>query len=684
MSRSFGDEIGFMWETPIKVGSSAARGGVPREKGTLAPRLFKQAPKPQGYKLPTHFPSLKNAPYVILDVETLDPKLRSHGPGTFRKDAYIVGYGVRTDAWEGDYYPVRHKDAPNLEPAKVAEWLADELNEYRGEVIGANIQYDAEHVAVEGIHWKYAKWGDPQIMGPLLDENAHSYSLGNLSSRVLGETKVTDEIIELYGPGFIENFHLVHPGHARAYVMGDLDLPWRLVKAMRPMLEAEGLWDLYDMERRLIPFLLYMRQQGVRFDVNAAQQLGERLKLELKDAKKDLKIVSGLDIDIWSPVSIAKGMEKCGLNFPLTPIKENLKGKVIGGAPSFKKAWLEAQDHPFTTNLLKARSADKYSGTFVEGWLEDCIGDRLHCQFHQLRTDENGTVSGRLSSSNPNLQQVPIRSKTFGSLIRGLFIPEPGHQWFSFDYSQIEYRFLVHYAVLVKAVGADVAQRMYRDNPDTDFHTLAAQLTGKPRATAKNINFGIVYGMGMKHMAEVMGFPATPEGWAAAKAILDEYHAEMPFSKETYNLASKKAGEAGFIRTILGRRRRFELWEPTRWQQGGERAEGLPKAEALEKYGAKIRRAYTHKALNSLLQGSAADMNKKALVDVWEAGLFGPGNPLIAHLTVHDELDGSSNPDDSRTREALDYCQRLMENALRLEVPVLVGRGIGENWGDAH
>jgi DNA polymerase-1 len=244
-------------------------------------------------------------------------------------------------------------------------------------------------------------------------------------------------------------------------------------------------------------------------------------------------------------------------------------------------------------------------------------------------------------------------------MIRELFIPEENYSWWSLDYSQIEYRLLVHFAVVAKCKDAKIAQQMYIKDPNTDFHKMVAELTGLDRKPAKNLNFGLVYGMGKAKLARTLGLDDI-----AAAEVFEIYHGRAPFIKELFNKAMNKAQKTGWVKTILNRRARFDEWEPAFRGSGDQRAR-------------------THKSLNRILQGSAADLIKLAMLKIWDSGILYEGGPINCSLTVHDELNGSFEPSE-RGRKALKEVQNLMENAIRLKVPVLTEMGQGSNWGQAH
>jgi DNA polymerase I-like protein with 3'-5' exonuclease and polymerase domains len=287
----------------------------------------------------------------------------------------------------------------------------------------------------------------------------------------------------------------------------------------------------------------------------------------------------------------------------------------------------------------------------------------FHADINQIRSDQGGTVTGRFSYSNPNLQQLPARNKDLGPLIRSLFIPEEKHSWGCFDYSQQEPRLVAHYAALYKFPSVyDVIER-YRNDSSTDFHQTVADMAQIPRSQAKTINLGLFYGMGKAKLQAELGVSKEK-----AADLFDQYHAKVPFVKQLTNSASNRAQERGQIRTLLGRLCRFHLWEPNSF--GMHKA--MPHEDALLEHGPGIKRAMTYKALNKLIQGSAADMTKKAMLDLHKEG-------IVPHIQIHDELDVSvESPEHAKK------IIEIMENAVTLEVPNKVDYESGETWGDIY
>jgi DNA polymerase I-like protein with 3'-5' exonuclease and polymerase domains len=679
MGKIFGDEAGLIWQTPIKVGRTAAASGA----RDVTPRTrYRPTPAPPSdYQVPTVFPQIRHAKQIYLDIETFDPHLKEKGAGACRNDGYICGFGVRTDDWEGDYYPVRHKGGPNCDAEKTFQWLGDNLAFFDGELVGSNLLYEGQWLSTEKVHFPNAKIKDILWAEPLLDENQYKYNLEVVARKWVGEGKVTNELKKLYGPDYLTFFPEIHPGHAKPYVMGDINLPREILPLQMEQLKKEGLLSLFALECSLFHPLLYMKMKGVRIDLEAAQRLQETLKAKRKELMSELRAIAGFDVNVNSAEHLARMFDKLGIAYPRTAPT----AKKPNGSPSFVKEWLVNHESRAAELATAIRRCEKFDGTFINAYLHDNYKGRMYTEFHPLkRTEEdgggtNGTVSGRFSSSNPNLQNIPIRDDIYGPLMRALFIPDEGMDWWSLDQSQMEYRFLVHFAVAAKAPGAVDAQLQYQQDRSTDFHKLAAALTGLERKHAKNINFGIVYGMGVPTMTHKLGC-----GKDKAKEILDTYHQRMPFARATYKLASQRAQSVGFIRTIYGRKRRYDLWEPAKFNADpSKRDKALPRDLALQAYGNNIKRAFTHSALNQVLQGSNADYTKKCMADAWYAGLVGPKSNLSMVLTVHDEIDGSC-PKTPEAKESLEELRQMMMRAIPLNVPVLVEGGTGKNWAEAH
>lgn len=647
---AWGDEFGLLWEEAPRERKASSRG----------PAFNEFATEREGYTPPGDYVSILGRDQIGLDIETFDPLLKTKGSGSRRKDGFITGVALAYDEHNCTYYPTNHVNKSRcIDETSFYDQLRADAAAYTGEIVGANLQYDLDWLAsAHGVRFERATIRDVQVAEPLLDENKYTYSLESLATQYLGEGKESDFLADHYGADYIQNMHKVDPGHAASYAEKDAMLPLRILAKQRPLLEADQLTNIFDIESRLTNVLLRMRESGVRINASAAESAYERTQAEASTYANEITRLSGINVNIWAADSVARAYDGAGIGYPRTRT----------GKPSFTKNWLAAQRDPLSRALVAQREYDKIGNTFIKSYILDGhVNGRIYTTFNQLRSDAAGTVSGRLSSANPNLQNIPSRHEVLGPLLRSMFIPEDGMLWGCADWSQIEYRLLIHFASLLNGIDVSLPLSMYRNDAKADFHAIAAELTGVPRKRAKSINFGVVYGMGVSTMADNLGLSMDD-----AAVVLGSFHAKFPFLKKMAKTATGLAEARGYIRTILGRRRRFNMWE------AGNSLFHTREAALLSGYGG-VRRAKTHSALNALLQGSNADLMKKAMCDMLDAGLF---EVLVPHITVHDEFNVSL-PDSKIGREAFGEMVRLMEKAVELAVPVYVSSDTGINWDDA-
>jgi DNA polymerase I-like protein with 3'-5' exonuclease and polymerase domains len=627
------------------------------------------------WRTPRDFPNLAAANALTIDCETWDPELLDHGPGWARGRGHIVGVAVGTDDGHRWYFPTRHTVEPeyNLPPDKVLAWAGVELARPHQPKLGANLIYDVGWLRQEGVRVA-GELFDVEFAEALLDESA-TVNLGDLGQRYCGQGKTSAQLYDWcrawYGGGEDQraNIWRAPPRLVGPYAEGDVDLPFRVLDAQWQRLQAEGLLDLFRMECALIPLLVEMRFAGVSVDLAHAEQVRADLLAASIEEQAKLRSIVGFEININAAASIAKAFDKFGYAYERT----------AKGAPSFDKDFLSACKNPVADAINEIRKLNKLRTTFVENYILGAhVNGKLYCSFNPLRADETGTRSGRFSSNDPNLQNIPVRDKKWGKKLRSLFTIDHGHkQWRKFDYSQIEYRFLVHFAV---GQGADEARQRYNTDPTTDYHAWVQQLVAPVagwdlsteelrkfhRFLTKNLNFGAVYGIGEVHMAELLRQPRSE-----AKKILAYYHDALPFVHATMQDCIGRVDQQGYITTILGRRSRFDLWE-SRQQRGSL---PLPYDKALLQYG-QIKRAYAYRSLNRELQGSAADLFKTAMLQCWQSGVYGYTG--VPRLIVHDEKDFS---DAGGADEAFAEMKRIMETALVLRVPVMAEEERGSNWG---
>ncbi len=605
------------------------------------------------WTVPEVFPDLSSYDVISVDCETCDPDLLKLGPGAHR-GGYICGVAVGAGEFRA-YYPVAHEVGPNLPKEVVFGWLSEQLCRPRQPKVGANLIYDVDFLLTAGVKIAGPLW-DVQVAEPLLNETRLSYALDVLAKDYLGEGKVEQVmrrwLSDAFGSKNVKgNIYRAPPAVVGPYAESDVDLPLRIFELQRPQLQAQGLWDLFEMESELLWVLLHMRRRGVRVDVPLAEQLRDMLSVEQKERLAEIKRQTGVEPEIWAADSLARMFDKAGIEYPRTPKTKR---------PSFKKEWLSSHPSPLARAIQQARYFDKLRGTFIEGYiLEGNVNGRIHTSFHGLRSDAGGTETGRLSSSGPNLQNIPVRGKE-GKLIRQCFIPEEGEQWWKLDWSQIEYRLIVHFAHLIKLAGSQGAVDAYNSDPKTDFHQLVAAMTGLMRDEAKALNFGMAYGLGIEALCASL-LVDIQQG----RIIINTYHERAPYVRQLKSNMERAAVSRGYIRTLLGRRRRFNLWEY--------------RGEVTNEYRPGARRAFTRNAMNSGIQGSAADIMKKAMVMIMRSGVLDTLG--MFHLTVHDELDGSCPPGPAAL-EALAEVRHVMETCIKLVIPIYADGGLGLNWGN--
>jgi len=614
-----------------------------------------------------------------LDTETHDPNLKEKGAGWATHDGKIVGICLAAagNRW---YLPIAHPEDNVDEPGRLVEKLRSELKNFPGTLVGHNLLYDLGWCSTLAIGCPQARLYDTGFAAALLDEDRLSYSLDALA-RDAGlpakDERLLKEAASAQGVDPKSGLHLIPARFVAEYGAHDAWLPVEIRQTQLPKLEEWRLTSWLDVEHALIPILIKMRQRGVRVDVAGAERLQAEFyaKRDERVAAVQREVGAHVGVDIWDSGSLAAVFQQLDISIPRTPL----------GRPSITAPWLEAVQHPIGKLLVQARRYDKagrdFAGSMVLGHQ---VNGRLHTQFHPLRSDEGGTITGRFTSNGPNLQQVPARDPEIGPAIRGLFLPEEGERWYAIDYAAQEPRLTVHFASLMDYPGALEMVQRFQQNPATDLHQETAELMGVKRKDAKTINLGIAYGMRALKLCRQLGLPtefiqlrdretqqeitvevAGPEG----KRLMEQHHTKVPFISKLFDDAQRRAEERGWVRTFGGRLARFNLWEP---DQRVRRAftPALRYDDAVQRYGA-VKRAYTYKAMNKLIQGSAADMIKLAMVALAQEG-------TVPHLTIHDELGFSfaSQVEAKRAGE-------IMCDAVKLSVPILVDIESGSTWGAA-
>ena len=600
---------------------------------------------------PNTFPDLSTHNKVSIDLETCDPELIKEGPGWPRKRGRVIGIAVSSNGFTG-YYPIDHEGGGNMDRKAVLKYVKSLCEDEKIDKVFHNAQYDIGWLSTLGIDVK-GNIHDTMVAMALIDENRFSYTLNSIAGEYLGERKnevKLREAADAFGVDPKNEMYKLPAQFVGEYAEKDARLTLKLHEKLSWEITKDNLQTVYDIECRLINVIFNMTKRGVRIDFVRAEQLAERFKNKEKKLIKRIKDLTGLNIEIWAAASIAKAFD--ALNLPYERTDKT-------SAPSFTKMFLTDHPHELPRLIMQARELNKLRGTFLHGLLKHNEEGRIHAHINQIRSDSGGTVTGRFSYNHPNLQQIPSRGQ-FAQDIRKIFIPEMGDYWLKADYSQQEPRLLTHFARLIDQPGAKEVQEAYQQK-DLDFHQQTADMAGVERKLAKTIGLGVMYGMGYNKLAKELDM--EPQD---AKKMLQDFHGKVPFMKGMLEAVMNRANSKGVIRTLLGRKCRFDLWEPTSW--GVHKA--LPLNQAQTEYGMAIKRAHTYKALNRLIQGSAADQTKKAMVDVYEQLNI---TPLIQ---VHDELDCSV-----KSEKQAKEVKEVMENCVKLEVPSKVDIDFGESWG---
>jgi DNA polymerase I-like protein with 3'-5' exonuclease and polymerase domains len=632
---------------------------------------------------PTEYPDLRSYDEIAVDLETRDPDLKSKGSGAVIGNGDVVGIAVATynNKW---YFPIGHKEGPNMDRKKTLEWFKDIL-ECPATKIFHNAMYDVSWIRNLGLKIN-GLIVDTMIASSLLDENRFSYTLNTLSWHFLGEGKnerALNEAAKARGLDPKADMWQLPAQEVGAYAEKDAELTFKLWQHVKKLMIEQDIQDVFNLETDLFPCLVDMRFLGVRVDTQGAHNLRKKLIAQEQVLLQEVKKETNIDVQIWAARSIQKVFEYLGEDFETTEKT---------GAPSFTKNFLSNHENPVIKKIAEARKINKVNTTFIDTILKYEHKGRIHAEINQIRSDDGGTVTGRFSYANPNLQQIPARDPDTGPMIRSLFIPEEGCKWGCFDYSQQEPRLVAHYALRYGLSSVNTIADSYDSDPSTDFHQIVAEMAEIPRSQAKVINLGLFYGMGKAKLQAELGVSKFK-----AEELFNKYHSRVPFVKQLMNEIMKAASNRGQIKTLLNRRCRFPKYEPIlRGSDWGKYvpAEDQERMEDLQKMGQYLkndegellkdkdgnpkknywhnnptRRAFTYKALNKLIQGSAADMTKKAMLDLYKEG-------ILPHIQIHDELDISIE-NEKHAQKVKD----VMESAVDLKIPNKVDYESGPNWG---
>ena len=636
---------------------------------------------------------------VAVDLETYDPNLKTKGLGAIRGDGFVCGVAIATGK-DTVYFPFNHADTDLSLDKKLKLWEALDEKLFQNEKITKvfhNAMYDVCWIrAVTGKKMK-GRIVDTMIAASVIDENRFKYSLDSLSKDFLNEKKGGYDLQEktlAWSKGTIKdpmsNMHKLPASIVKDYAKQDVDLTLKLWKLFDKKLD-EVLYikpednvektsrSIFELETKLFPCLVDMKFKGVKIDVEKAKAFGKRLEKTKNNIINYIARKTNIKIEMWAASSIKALLDHQNI--------DDYKKTPKSGMLQLPKDYLSTHKNKYLRLIAKAREFDKAKNTFVEGLLGFVHNGRIHADINQIRGEHGGTVTGRFSMSNPNLQQIPSKGY-IGKKMRELFIPETGSEWYSFDYSQQEPRIVVHYAIKLGMAGTADLQKEF-DKEDADFHQIVADMAKIPRKQAKTINLGLFYGMGKIKLQKELNLDSQK-----ARTLFNTYHAKVPFVRQLSQDLSEFASNEGLLFTLGDRFCRFDKWEsrdkewnpetnrftevklyPTREEAiDGYKLEQMTKYDKLtdpenEHFEKHYTRAFTYKALNRLVQGSAADMTKRAMVDLYKKG-------IVPHIQIHDELCVSIKDHETRT-----MVQETMEQAIKLEIDNKVDCESGPNWG---
>jgi len=618
---------------------------------------------------PKELPNLSGATRLAIDTETYDPELLEAGPGWARDRGHIVGVSLATEdtAW---YFPLRHEldREMNMDPIQVFAWLNEVLGTNIDKIF-ANASYDIGWLNQEGVNIR-GKCYDVQAAEALIDGNKFTYSLESLAQQYLDEGKESNELYKWCARAYggkdngkqRANIYRAPVSLVGAYAESDARLPYAIFEQQWKIMERDGLLRVFDLETRILPMLIAMRKRGVNINEEALLVARDSLAQQINDLRSKLDSAVGFNVNVNSSNDLAVLCRKFDIPYEVTS----------KGNPSFQAVWLERQPYEILHWVREIRKLSKTVSTFIDGLQSKNIDGRIHGQFNALRSGGAGTITGRFSSSSPNLQNIPSRDPILGPLMRSIFIPDDYYpNWCKLDYSSIEFRCFAHRAASPELLEA------YKNDPKTDFHAVVEKMVGGnlPRVAYKTFNFSRMYGGGINtittqmlrsfddaertELIKNMGFiPLTNTAEQLARILMTRYDERFTMVTDQLNAEMELAEMTGETRTELGRRITFN-------------------ERTISKNGQRYHGSY--KALNYYNQGTAADIMKSGMVLAWEDGLFNEERLGAPHLTVHDELDLSYHPDMEGDIKDLKF---IMEQAVQLNVPIVVDEEYGTNWGD--
>ncbi len=564
-------------------------------------------------------------------------------------EADLVGFSFAVESGRAAYVPVGHDylDAPRqLSLQRVLAALRPLLEDADKTLVGQHIKYDMNVLARAGLEIK-AQLRDTMLESYVLDSVAGRHDMDSLAKRVLGVDTIKFEDIAGKGAKQI-GFNQVALDDATRYAAEDADITLQLHQRLWPLLDSEpALKALYlDIERPLIPVLSRMERNGAMIDADAMFAQSHEISEKLRKLEEQVHQLAGEPFNLGSTKQLREILfDKLGL-----PVIKKTPG---GEASTAEEVLVElAPDHEIPQLLLDYRGLAKLKSTYTDKLplLINKTTGRLHTSYHQAVA-----ATGRLSSTDPNLQNIPVRTEE-GRRIRKAFIAPPGRVLVAADYSQIELRIMAHLsgdAGLLQAFARNLD--VHSATAAEVFGVALDQVSSDQRRSAKAINFGLMYGMSAFGLARQLRISR-----GEAQSYIDTYFERYPGVKAFMDRIRKEAAEKGYVETLFGRRL------------------NLPEIQARQ---AQLRQAAERTAINAPMQGSAADIIKRAMIAV-DAMISSDFPEAMMIMQVHDELVL-----EVAAHQAEDFARRvrsLMQDAAELQVPLIVDIGIADNWEQAH
>ena len=600
-------------------------------------------------------------PYLVVDTETTGLKWW---------EDHVFGVSIALPDGTAGYWDVRATP-------KILDWMVDLIAEDRvGVWVGHNFKFDLHFLREARVGIPTDRIDCTMIRAALINEHEPTYGLDFLARKYVGaqkDTEIYDELAKLFGGRATRNAQM--PNISRApqevvarYAIQDAVVTRQLYLWQRSEIEKQNLHRVHRLERDLMPVIIDMETEGVRVDVDMAERASRHLTKRIDDMQRDLNREAGFEINPNPSGSIVQLFKPTlGEDNEWYLIDGTRAGKTDGGKASIDADCLRRMKHPAAKMILDLRKMLKTRDTFIQGHILGHQQDGvIHCNYNQTKNDsEAGTGTGRLSITNPALQQIPSRDVAIKSLVRPIFKADHGAKWLGLDWSQFEFRVANHYGQVPSILEA------YRENPNLDFHQLVSDMTGIPRnaqyaggPSSKAINLGLAFNMGSGRLAQECGLPYTeetgPNGNLYLKAgpeameLFERYHAANPGMRNMANKASSIAKERGYVHSIMGRHIRFP---------GGQ---------------------FVHKASGLIYQATSADCMKMKLIELHRY-LTGHGVGRLL-LSVHDEVGISLDKD------SLDHADKIaqiyttfdgIDCPIKLRVPITCDWGLGEDWYEA-